>query len=495
MSVRLVKVRDSKSLPDLKPRSAAAIERIPMEIWYHILSFIPEHYRRFLRGVNRFLHEIALDEMYKEIRLTTRNATNFVRADRNQILRHRVRHISIQPEFFPETLYPPFIPTVPVRKSRLCFPSFFKKWYARKSRVWKCPYPTPENNLDELEIAGESLAGFSKLKQVNITIYSVDPSPSFSPFLKTLWVTRGHLLQTLSVNLTPEKMAIVLDPTMATELSCLTTFELRFRDSHIPDYRYYNRPIIRSTLLPFAQALRETLTSLTIYPCSQTYLGEFFKAVGNFPELKKLNLGILICEHAYAMEEWEPPMNFVDRHGASVEDLTIHKALPGESTHSPWVHHRFAHHFLPAVRRLCIDVYYMRHGSGISRKARRTPTNPEMLRALHTLVFADVVLDQDKVRENLPISGKFLRRLELTVDYITAKFMNALVATTPQLEELRLQYQYTMEEQSRTPFSTEMEMERVTGYPDWKIRYLRIALHSEKCPEGHASEEWMQLIA
>jgi hypothetical protein len=42
---------------------------LPPEIWFHIISFLPRSCVRKLIGVNRTLFEIALDEIYREVRL------------------------------------------------------------------------------------------------------------------------------------------------------------------------------------------------------------------------------------------------------------------------------------------------------------------------------------------------------------------------------------------------------------------------------------------
>jgi hypothetical protein len=41
---------------------------LPLELWFHILSFLPRGYVRKMIGINRMLFEIAMDDIYKEVR-------------------------------------------------------------------------------------------------------------------------------------------------------------------------------------------------------------------------------------------------------------------------------------------------------------------------------------------------------------------------------------------------------------------------------------------
>jgi hypothetical protein len=41
---------------------------LPVELWLKILSYLPRSAQRKLLGVNRFLFELALDDIYEEVR-------------------------------------------------------------------------------------------------------------------------------------------------------------------------------------------------------------------------------------------------------------------------------------------------------------------------------------------------------------------------------------------------------------------------------------------
>jgi hypothetical protein len=41
---------------------------LPLELWLHVISFLPNGYIRKMIGINRILFEMALDEIYREVR-------------------------------------------------------------------------------------------------------------------------------------------------------------------------------------------------------------------------------------------------------------------------------------------------------------------------------------------------------------------------------------------------------------------------------------------
>ncbi|KAG5653479.1 hypothetical protein H0H81_000113 [Sphagnurus paluster] len=377
-----------------------AVNRVPVEIWLYILSFIPDRCKHVYQRVNRLLHQIALDEIYRELCFVNPRVINVLRAKRKSYIRDRVRHIHIQPSFFPIT------------RSYL---SVFER------------RPT----VGQLEIVGKSLAALTRVNQVTNTLHKYPHSSLASPFFQALWMNFGPILQTLSVHLTPENLELFLDPAVATELRCLTTLEVRFCDTRTSTSIEHNRDIIRSTLLPFTQVLCKYLTSLTICTSTKTYLGQFFNGVGYFPRSKRLKLCVFVQEDV--LEEWDPPINFINRHAALIEDLTVTDAL-GLRAYRKWVHETLAYHHLLAVRKLSIDLYYNSAGNP------HYPTDLKMLPSLDTLVLTGQVLQQSLIHETLPTNGRLIRRLNLIVDFISAKLVNTLAGAMPGLEELRLQY-------------------------------------------------------
>jgi len=41
---------------------------LPLELWLHIISFLPNGYTQRMIGINRMLFELGLDEKYREVR-------------------------------------------------------------------------------------------------------------------------------------------------------------------------------------------------------------------------------------------------------------------------------------------------------------------------------------------------------------------------------------------------------------------------------------------
>jgi len=49
--------------------SPPRLEALPIELWLEIFSYLPRKSRRKAIGINRFLFELVLDELYEELRI------------------------------------------------------------------------------------------------------------------------------------------------------------------------------------------------------------------------------------------------------------------------------------------------------------------------------------------------------------------------------------------------------------------------------------------
>ncbi|KAG5650517.1 hypothetical protein H0H81_011948 [Sphagnurus paluster] len=433
-------------IPSLKPALAPAptetvshlpaINKLPVEIWLYILSFLPKHYIRTCMGVHRIFYEIAMDEIHKDLRLVETPTTDFIRPYKDPKISQRVHRIHIRPDFFHHIQE-----MAPESHRWLSSLLEFKKGHKFKS---------PSQSLFKWkeawgELDSKTLALFTGVEEINITLHNVSPPVFFAPFLETLWTTLGPRLQKLSVDLTPGQLPLILDPTVATTLHCLTTFEIRFARSHFPISHLSS--VIQHTLLPFTQGLRTTLTSLTVCASEKTNLSCFLSGIGYLPCLTTFSISLFTNQDA--SNERHSLTAFLSAHSTHIQDLTIeHK--PGRYTrttaYETLVRSDFTKLYLPALRRLsiCLSIVpnLAEHSSIV------THVDLARLPRLDTLVIPDAVLECNMIRKilsSLPENGTHMRRLSIKVRTVCLQLMDILAEFVPALEDLTIVCHWGME--------------------------------------------------
>ncbi|KAG5650063.1 hypothetical protein H0H81_000898 [Sphagnurus paluster] len=316
----------------------------------------------------------------------------------------------------------------------------------RRNICWTCPKPQQKNSDSQgLAVRGSTLLSFTRVNTFSITLYDTTASPeAVGPFFQTLW-TLGSRLQKLSVDVTPAQMPLILNHAAAAELPLLTNLEIRVSLSLLPVSSCTSRTVIQQTLLPFTQALRPTLTSLTIMTSQQISLARFFAGIGYLPHLRALNISIFMDEYDFYER---PSLNaFLNAHGSCIQDLTIASVpapsvyLTARNTYSGWLQRDFATLRLPAVRSLSVGL--CTETSGLEEDLdwyMACAVNLGRLEKLESLIIPDAVFEYnlEKILSSLPLNGKGMRRLSLKVRSITLELLDILAARVPDLEELSL---------------------------------------------------------
>ncbi|KAF8063322.1 hypothetical protein FPV67DRAFT_1672353 [Lyophyllum atratum] len=472
-------------IPSTGRPSATKMSDLPVELWLHILSFLPRHYKRRAMGTNRTLYEIAMNDIYREVRLISEHDRPVFSQLRLPSISQRVRHVYIRPAFFPS-----------VKEADSQSESTYSSRRLR-SMIPIIPRSTPD---DILKTAGSALACCPAVQEVTIILHDLSPLPSFTPFLKTLWGSVGSRLQKLTVNVTHAKLPIILNPAAARELKSLTALEIHLAPSR---FRVPLNALVADTLLPFTTALRGTLVSLTIVPSSLADLADYFKGLGYFPHLRKLNPGTSIPWNEGGVVESSSLTAFLAAHQDILDELSVkwESTGPRQPPFGPRARDAFPKFRFSALRTLnvCASFDPDSFPSILPAQALHATMDLSYLTRLESLSIPDVPLMYEAVESLVSILAQSqLRRLQLSVDVISPQLMDTLATKAPGLQELDLTYlsygSHVIVSLSEvySRFAKQMESRR---YPHWKIGYLRLAAHSAYCGEAHYDRPCMKLIA
>ncbi|KAF8966761.1 hypothetical protein BDZ97DRAFT_1806324 [Flammula alnicola] len=492
---------------------------LPVELWLEILSYLPRTALHKMIGVNRILFELALNDLYEEVR--------FISDDRDTLktfeqLKHlgianRVRHLFIRPAFLPGTDEE----TESTFKQKLASGAAYLRNFTKNpsSITFNDSFNDPSYEI--LETAKIAVKACPNLHEITIVLHDLALTPLFMLFLDSLWASDsiGPNLRKLSIDTTVIKLPLLLNP--LTKRSKLLT-NLEEFDINISVTRLNQTPtdwhFASGALVAFLAAFKATLTSLTFSSLINRDLGTLFES---FPRLRKLKkFEFLSVFNATSVPQTEDFTKFISRHAPTLETLVVkpharHITVnTSDDTYSIWLNHNdaleserlysFAQLVLPKLRTLDIGLRDM-HGDMEGTERALMPDLSRVTPNLTSLIITDVRLSSRRVFSLLNTlgqreGGSLLERLSFTCVYISPPLFDLLAKNLPRLKSLTIEYASFSPKPEHQPFVNDefytdfYKVMQARSYPRWGLEYLRLVTPYH-CGGAHPIVSVMESVA
>ncbi|KAH9475292.1 hypothetical protein JR316_0012403 [Psilocybe cubensis] len=486
---------------------------LPTELWLEILSYLPRSTLRKMIGVNRTLFELALNDLYEEVRLISddKETVKTFKQLHHSGVSKRVRHLFIRPAFLPgigEIDSKNGRGTKIERRisSRLSSFSNLVRW---------SPSEPLRNQIEDpsfgiLPIARKAVKSCPNLREITITVHDHVATSMFMSFLDSLWASDsiGPNLRKISIDTVVEKIPIFLKP-LTMQAKVLTNLEEFNLTLSISRYKHTSTDWYFATqaLVSLFTEFRSTLTKVSFASMVIADLGAIFSSLPRLPKLKTFEFCAIT--NSNTLPNPEGLTRFVSMHQSSLQTVTIkpysrHVSFHhSDDTYTVWLNQQepvdspklysFSQLVLPQLQSLDIGLRdfgrYMIEPNLSTR--RLLPDLHQIAPNLVKLVMTDVKLSTNRLME---ILDSLTPRVDIPPKL---EVFDMLSQKLPKLNALTLQYdQLSMPDsgnrfQDLRKFSDAMQ---ARSYSQWSLRYLQL-LKPSPCGRGHPSIPDMKMAA
>lgn len=434
---------------------------LPLELWLHVLGLLPKHYLRKMMGINRTLFELAMNEMYQEIRFIEDGQDMARILDQLKYVHYcfdfiqpcdscstsyphisqRVQHLYIRPGFFSQMDGPP-----QGKISQRSTGDIWKKYFCLSADVSL----ESSRSLGRLEsqggnilsVAQDALARCQRVEEITIVLHDLLPPPTFPTFLRAMWTSLGPRLSKLNIDATLVKLPLLFDPDIARDLSRLTDLNIHLAVSRFP-YVSQRNSLIPQILLPFIVSLKGTLESLTLSSAEVLDLSPLFHGLGYFPHLQKLDLHI-VMNRLTTLTDPHALTFFMTLHKYNLRHFSMrvhHPSVlnnPSDVSYEIWVTETLSNIEFPVLESLTLGLYagYPLKDTIIPRLCSAKLPN------LVSVAFSDIPLSHNDIQAILShVAGAIpWQTLRLNVMQLSPQLIDTLAAQLPHLNELDLSY-------------------------------------------------------
>ncbi|KAF9467640.1 hypothetical protein BDZ94DRAFT_972268 [Collybia nuda] len=323
--------------------------RLPVEVWLHILSFIPGGMEiRRLIGLNHIFFEAAMNDIFREVIFvpSDNSGCNLKRLTqiREPSIGHRIRSLYVRPPTI--ELGPPRAGVLSSLKNIIYHSHRSIRRKKRNNAILKALYLAIPNCKNVRELTLHHEAGFATKDT---------PSPVF---LQNMWSVVGPNLRKLRIISPWERLSLLLEEkatlpvTNLEELSI--TFILLRSFENVP---WSPVPILTSrSFIAFAQSQRHSLQSLTISSFERLEMSSYFEELGYFPRLKQLRILVMMDRHT--LPQPSSLTRFLDMHKDTLETIgIIPKIERMDETYRTWISGEFTTLEFPALQSLKIGSW------------------------------------------------------------------------------------------------------------------------------------------
>jgi len=346
---------------------------LPLELWLEILAYLPRSALHKLIGVNRFLFELALDDIYEEVRFIAGDKQmekiflqvesvmlSFCIYSRFEFLGGRFPNIAKRVKRF--LIRPTFLPPIDSDEAESSAHSSRTRLTSKKrllSHFHRLKYNRPKfgrptegldpkhtsaqapTTGDILQLAEKAIKLCPNLQDLTVVLHDHMLTTPFISFLKSLWKpdSIGPRLRTLRMDMTLAKIPSFLKPLISPQkvLHNLEIFSIDLAPSRfdaIPnraEEATSNSYRALVSLRSFFSLFRDSLTSISI----STHSAHDFRTLITylplrFPNLKKFEVLTIFKVSAH---QTAPLFKFLDEHSGQLENLTI-KPYPRQTSFS-----------------------------------------------------------------------------------------------------------------------------------------------------------------
>ncbi|KAF8152232.1 hypothetical protein B0H34DRAFT_800709 [Crassisporium funariophilum] len=390
---------------------------LPLELWLEILSYLPRSTLHKMIGINRILFEIALDDIYEEVRFVCddKDTRKTFKQLRHADISNRVRHLLIRPAFLPGLDEDVNASSATVQDRLSTTFTYMKNLRKLPSKTTIFDESLRDPAYEILDIAKRSIKFCQNLRELTIILRDHALTLSFMSFLNSMWNSDsiGPNLQKLSLETTLVKLPLLLNPLVkcSKQLSHLETFDLNIAVSRF-QHTLTERDAAIHALESFLDAFNGTLTSLTISFSLQMVLRPFFEFLPHLPKLKKLELLVIFNVLTLDSPLGEHLAMFIAKHTEHLEHLVI-KPHPrqvslyaSDETYSDWLSHdsipdsakgfAFPQLILPKLRILDVELRERYRFAG-SQSRLLLPNLSGVAPKLTTLALTNVPLSFSRI--------------------------------------------------------------------------------------------------
>ncbi|CAA7263762.1 unnamed protein product [Cyclocybe aegerita] len=491
---------------------------LPVELWLEVLGLLPRSMLHKMIGVNRTLFELALDDIYQEIR--------FINDDKEMVksfkqLKHtnianRVQHLFIRPAFLPG-MDEDEQPRSSFRKSLSSGFTYVKSHLGVTScsETPEVIAPSPSSKI--LEAASKAVKLCPNLREITIVLYDHALTPAFAAFLNSMWSLDSvapNLLK-LNIDTTLVKIPLLLNPLIrcAGQLTNLEEIDItlsvtRFRQSE-EDYR-----LAKLAIQSFLTVFKGTIRSVTLSSSLIVDLSSLFDGFPILPKLTKFDLRTIFRNET--LPNAGSLTRLLSKHASILEHLVV-KTRPRAATiersdeiYIKWLNpiskptsdkqHGFPQLVLPALRTLDVGLRESDQLGMWPYTSESTPKRPplpplsQVTPNITNLTLQDVRLTFTRVFEVVKSltrreGGAILESLNVSVDVLTPQLFDLFSSELPHLRSLTVDHidissstgEYVLRD--ATFFHNAIQARR---YHSWQLHYLRVTRPSySSCTVPH----------
>jgi hypothetical protein len=272
------------------------------------------------------------------------------------------------------------------------------------------------------------------VQELSLTLHDSHTIPSFTLFLKNMWIIVGPNLRKLTIDATWEKLPLLLDLTLTAPIKHLEDLNVRLIvGEHYSPIANPGPQAIEAAFVAFVQSQRHSLQSLTLSSFEHMDLSSIFDGLGHLSYLRELHLRIALNRHRLPLPS--TLTCFLRAHKDTLQSLSLqpdfHWPYLLDVTYATWVNMEFSALKLPALLELKIGLWKPFHWTSVLPHAPR----------LTSLVVTDAVLIYDEI-ENMTkdlqraSASRSIKTLRLSILHVTWKLLDLLAATLPELGTL-----------------------------------------------------------
>ncbi|KDR72841.1 hypothetical protein GALMADRAFT_228529 [Galerina marginata CBS 339.88] len=488
---------------------------LPIELWLEILLYLPRSTLHKMIGVNRTLFELALNDLYEEVRFISDDK---VMMKSFKQLRHagiakRVRQLFVRPAFLPG------LDEIDFRSKferKVASSMTYLKNIARSPLSDESKESLQDSSFAILDVAKNAVKCCPNLREITITLHDHALTPTFISFLESLWTSDsiGPNIRKISIDTTVVKIPILLKPLKkhSTVLTKLEEFDLNISISRYPHTPTEWLSAIQA-LVSFFTVFKRTLTSVSLSSMIIADLGDIFEPLPRLPKLKKFEFLAVIS--SLSLPKPEDFTRFISRHASTLEVFIVKPRARcitfnhSDDTYTTWLNHvaprtsekrySFSELELPKLRTLDVglrDINLYWADPDLSTRAL-LPDLSQVASNLTKLIMSDVRLSPHRLSAILDTlarhdGGTILEELSFVCHELSSQFFDLLSQKLRALNALTIEYDTTSGTVANyLQFYQEMQ---ARTYPAWDLRYLRLA-RPHSCGQAHPNTPDMNAVA
>ncbi|KAF9523302.1 hypothetical protein CPB83DRAFT_693934 [Crepidotus variabilis] len=491
---------------------------LPVEIWLEILAYLPRSALHKMLSINRLLFELALNDIYEEIRLVDddEEMVKVLKQLRSPSIAERVKRLYIRPAFLPgmdeSNEGSSAEPSGP--SSLEAGFNFLKSLSI--SRKLRSTIPVPAERI--FHLASTAIKKCINLRHLTVVVHDHALTPLFMDFLDSLYHSDslGPKLTQLSIDTTALKLPSLLKPLIkrVSSLTSLEEFEFSLVDSR---FSQTNADYAASykTLKTFFETFSKTLITVSVSTLVPRDLKPLFTAFPLGKPFRRLQLCAIF--NSATLPTPHELTTFLFNQASGLENLTLSAHPRQTSFHSSGYEYadwllksstpttvEFGSLKFPNLRSLNIELPTVPHrrNAPLPPLVDIAPNITTLILTHHYLTFEHLTEIMDNLPTFEPQKIK-LQRFEFRLLSLCPQTFDVLAQKAPRLLELSIEYlrssadisgsEVRLWDQGKT-LNDFRELMQPRRYPNWGLSKLRLACLQSNS-HAHPVPSFMEAVA